>query len=158
MKKTNVCDAVCEIVTPIAEKNGCEIYDIEFKKEGSEYFLRIYIDAKIKDRSASLDQCEAISRELSEALDKADPIEQAYMLEVSTPGIDRHLKTDAHFKRYIGSKVDIGLYKALNGSKRITAVLKDFENGVITAEMPDGDFQINLSETTSVRLSLEGIF
>lgn len=158
MKKNDVCETVSQIVTPIAEKNGCEIYDIEFKKEGSEYFLRVYIDVADEDRSASLNECEAISRELSEALDKADPIEQAYMLEVSTPGIDRHLNKEAHFKRYIGSKVDIGLYKALNGSKRITAVLKNFENGVMTMETPDGDFQINLSETTSVRLSLEGIF
>lgn len=158
MKKTDVCNTVSEIVAPIAEKNGCKIYDIEFKKEGGDYFLRVFIDAADERKSASLDECEAISRELSEALDKNDPIDRAYMLEVSTPGIDRHLKTEEHFKSFIGSKVDIGLYKAINGSKRITAVLKGFEGGLITAENAEGVFQIKQSDTTSVRISLEGIF
>jgi len=158
MKKTNVCEAVSEIARPIAERNGCQIYDIEFKKEGGDYFLRVFIDTADRTRSASLDECESISRELSDALDSADPIEQAYMLEVSTPGIDRHLKTEEHFAMFAGSKIDIGLYKAVNGTKRITGVLKSFENGIITAETPEGDFQIDQSETTSVRLSLEGIF
>lgn len=155
MKKTNVCATVEELVTPIAQKNGCTVYDVEFKKEGSDYYLRVFIDMADQEKNVSLEECEAVSRELSDALDSADPIEQAYMLEVSSPGIDRHLKKPEHFLKYIGSEVDIGLYKAVDGSKRITAVLKAFDNGVITAETESGEITLNQSETTSVRLSIK---
>lgn len=155
MKKTNVCAIVEELATPIAQKNGCAIYDVEFKKEGSDYYLRVFIDRTDSSESVSLNECEAVSRELSDALDSADPIEQAYMLEVSSPGIDRHLRKNEHFQSYIGREIDIGLYKAIDGSKRITAVLKAFDEGVITAETESGDLKINQSETTSVRLNFK---
>ena len=155
MKKTNVCAVVEDLVTPIAQKNGCTVYDVEFKKEGSDYYLRVFIDMADQEKNVSLEECEAVSRELSDALDSADPIEQAYMLEVSSPGIDRHLRKPEHFSRYIGSEVEIGLYKAVDGSKRITAILKAFDNGVITAETESGKITLNQSETTSVRLSIK---
>lgn len=158
MKKSNVCAAVYELAVPIAAQNGCEIYDIEFKKEGSDYYLRIFIDMADADRSVSLDECEAVSRALSEALDKADPIEQAYMLEVSSPGLDRALKTAEHFAKFMGSKVDIGLYKAVNGTKVVTGTLVSFEDGIIALDTDSGDFTIRQSETTYVKLSLDGIF
>jgi len=158
MKKADIETAIAQIVSPIAEANGCTIYDIEFKKEGSEYFLRVYIDTAKGEGSASLDDCEAISRALSDELDKADPIEQAYMLEVSTPGIDRLLRKEEHFMRFIGSKVDVGLYKAIDGTKCITGTLKGFADGIITIELPKGDFSISQAETTWVKLSLEGLF
>lgn len=158
MKKSNVCAAVAELAAPIAAANGCEVYDIEFVKEGSDYYLRIFLDMIDAERSVSLDECEAVSRALSEALDKADPIEQAYMLEVSSPGLDRAIKTAEHFAKFIGSKVDIGLYKAVNGVKVITGVLTSFDDGVITIETETGEFSIPQKETTSVRLSLDGIF
>ncbi len=158
MRKADVCETIEKIVTPIAKKSNCAVYDIEFVKEGSDYFLRVFIDTASGEGSASLDDCEAISRELSDELDKADPIDKAYMLEVSTPGIDRVLRKDEHFARFIGSKVDIGLYKAIDGAKCLTGTLKGFEDGVVTVELAKGDFSIKLAETTSVRLSLEGLF
>ena len=158
MKKSNVCAAVADLAAPIAEANGCEIYDIEFVKEGSDYYLRVFIDMADSERSVSLDECEAVSRALSDVLDKADPIEQAYMLEVSSPGLDRALKTPEHFAKFIGSKVDIGLYKAVNGAKVITGNLVSFEDKTITLDLNGESFTIAQAETTYVKLSLEGIF
>lgn len=158
MKKSNVCAFVAELAAPIAASNGCEIYDIEFQKEGSDYYLRVFIDMIDAQRSVSLDECEAVSRALSDALDKADPIEQAYMLEVSSPGLDRALKTPEHFAKFIGSKVDIGLYKSVNGAKVITGNLVSFEDKTITLDVNGESFTIAQAETTYVKLSLEGIF
>ncbi len=158
MKKSDVCAAVHELAAPIAAAAGCVIYDIEFVKEGSDYYLRVYLDMSDSERSVSLDECEAVSRALSDALDSADPIEQAYMLEVSSPGLDRALKTDAHFARFMGSKVDIGLYKPVDGSKIITGTLSAYEDGVITLLTHGGEFTIARKETTYVKLSLEDIF
>jgi len=158
MKKTDVCAEILKLAAPIADENGCEIYDIEFKKEGGEYYLRIFLDMKDAERNVSLDECEAVSRALSDVLDVSDPIEQAYMLEVSSPGLDRALKTAEHFAKFIGSKVDIGLYKSVNGSKIVTGDLKSFEDGIITLETDGGEFTIAQRETTYVKLSLDGIF
>lgn len=113
---------------------------------------------KDAERNVSLDECEAVSRALSDVLDVSDPIEQAYMLEVSSPGLDRALKTAEHFAKFIGSKVDIGLYKSVNGSKIVTGDLKSFEDGIITLETDGGEFTIAQRETTYVKLSLDGIF
>ena len=158
MKKSDVVSAVMALANPIAEANGCTIYDIEFKKEGSDYYLRICLDMAEEGKSVSLNECEAVSRALSDALDKADPIEQAYMLEVSSPGLDRALRTAEHFARFIGTKVDIGLYKAVNGAKIVTGTLISFEDNIITLETDGGEFSIPQAETTSVKLSLDGIF
>ena len=120
------------LAEPIAKERGCYIYDVEFVKEGGAYFLRIFAD---RDGGIDLDECEAISRALSTKLDEADPIKQNYYLEVSSPGIERKLKTKEHFDRYIGEVIDIGLYKQVNGSRQLSGVLVGFDGGVITAEV-----------------------
>ncbi len=141
-----------ELAEPIAKECGCFIYDVEFVKEGGIYFLRVYAD---KDGGISLDECEKISRALSEALDKRDPIKENYYLEVSSPGIERKLKTPEHFERYIGETVDVGLYKAIGGSKQITAELAGFNDGVISLKMADETLEIPQKETTVVKLHFE---
>lgn len=158
MKKSDVVSAVNALVTPIAAANGCTVYDIEFKKEGSDYYLRIFLDMAEEERSVSLNECEAVSRALSDALDKEDPIDVAYMLEVSSPGLDRALRTAEHFARFIGTKVDVGLYKAVNGAKIVSGTLVSFADGIITLQTDGGEFTIPQSETTSVKLCLDGIF
>lgn len=158
MKKADICKAVYELASPIADKNGCEIYDLEFKKEGGDYFLRVFLDVKSGGRSVSLDECEAVSRELSDALDATDPIDGEYILEVSSPGLDRALRTEEHFKKFIGSKIDIGFYKAVNGAKTLTCRLTGFSDGVISADDGGEAVSFKLSETTFVKLSLDGIF
>ncbi len=140
------------LAEPIAKDEGCYIYDAEFVKEGGLCFLRIYID---KDGGVDLDICEKVSRALSEKLDEKDPIKQNYYLEVSSPGIERKLKTKEHFERYMGETVDIGLYKAVNKSKTLTGCLKGFSEGIITVSVNDEDFKISQKETTYVKLHFD---
>ena len=102
-----------------------------------------------------MDECEAVSRKLSEVLDKADPIPQNYYLEVASPGIERKLKTDAHFERYMGEMVDVGLYKAVNGSKLVTGKLKGYDGEKIQVEVGEKTMEFSLKETTVVHLHFD---
>lgn len=142
-----------ELAEPIVKECGCFIYDVEFVREGGVYFLRVYAD---KDGGISLDECEEISRALSKKLDVADPIKQNYYLEVSSPGIERKLKQPEHFKKYLGETVDVGLYKAINGTKQLTAVLSGYEDGVIRLNLPSGEeVEIPQKETTVVKIHFD---
>jgi len=141
-----------ELAEPIAKENGCFIYDVEFVKEGSLKFLRIYAD---KEGGISLDECELISRALSEVLDKKDPIKENYYLEVSSPGIERKLKTPEHFKRYIGEKIDLSFYKALNGSKQLCCTLINYENNVLKIESEDYSGEISINDISTAKLHFE---
>lgn len=144
--------AVWQHAEPIAAESGFYIYDIEYIKEGGLWFLRVYID---KDGGITMDECEAFSRTLSDTLDEADPISGNYYLEVSSPGIERRLKTEAHFRRYIGSVIDISLYKAVNGSKLITGILKKYENNEITVEADGEDILLPLSSVSKANLHFD---
>lgn len=142
---------VLDMVKPIAENNGCFIYDVEYVKEGGNWFLRIYAD---REGGITIDECETISREISTELDKKDPISQNYFLEVSSPGIERKLRQGEHFEMYKGSLVDIGLYKALNGSKTLCGELVGLDGDEVIVKAEE-EMRIKLSETTSVRIHFE---
>jgi len=114
MSKKRIDELITEMAMPITEKHGYELVDVEFIKEGSNWYLRIYID---KPEGISLDDCQAVSQDVSAELDKADPIEQAYFLEVSSPGLDRPLKKDHDFVKYAGELVEVKTYKAIDGTK-----------------------------------------
>jgi len=144
---------VYDIVKPIAEENDAYVYDVEYVKEGGFWFLKVYVDKE--ECPITLDECEVISRRLSEELDRDDFITQNYYLEVASPGIDRKLKTKEHFDRYIGELVDIGLYKAVNGSKNITGELLGFEDKTISVEIDGEKMELAQSETTFVKLHFE---
>lgn len=141
-----------DIAEPIAKENGCFIYDVEFVKEGGLYFLRIYVD---RDGGIDLDACEVISRAVSEKLDEENPISQNYYLEVSSPGVERKLKTAEHFNRYIGEKIDIGLYKAINGRKSLCAVLNGYDGENIIISANGEELVIPQKQTTQVRLHFD---
>lgn len=141
-----------ELAEPVALEFGCYIYDIEYVKEGSLKYLRIFAD---KQGGINIEECEKISRALSEILDEKDPIKENYILEVSSPGIERKLKYEKHFADNMGKPVDIGLYKAVDGSKQLTGTLKAFENGIITIEEDGKVFEINQNETTYVKIHFE---
>lgn len=117
------------LLLPIAEANGVEIYDIEYVKEGSDWYLRAYID---KPEGVNIVDCENVSRALSEVLDREDFIQEAYILEVSSPGLGRTLKKDKHLEKSIGKEVDIRLYKPMDGSKEFTGTLVRFDKESIT--------------------------
>ena len=129
-----------EIVQPIVDAKNFEIVDIEYVKEAGEYYLRVYLD---KEGGISLSDCEVVSRELSEILDKKDPIKDNYFLEVSSPGLDRPLKKDKDFERYKGRDVEIKLYKPMNGSKQfegeLVGLTEDNNIKVIIRKMIQGN-------------------
>lgn len=140
------------LLQPIVAACGVEIYDVEYVKEGSDYYLRAYID---KPEGVSIVDCENVSRALSDALDREDFIPDAYILEVSSPGLGRTLKKDRHLANSIGRDVEIKLYKPLDGTKEYAGALKAFDekNIVITGENGDRSFARN--DIAVVRLALD---
>ena len=141
-----------EMLVPIAEKVGVRIYDVEYVKEGSDYYLRAYID---KDDGVTIDECEAVSRALSDELDKNDFIADAYILEVSSPGLGRTLKKDRHLEYSLGEEVEIKLYKPIDGTKDYEGTLKSFDKDSITLATPDRDFTFLRKDIAVVRLKLD---
>ncbi|MBD5463136.1 MAG: ribosome maturation factor RimP [Lachnospiraceae bacterium] len=155
-KRENYETRTEELLRPIAEANGVEIYDVEYVKEGSEWYLRCYID---KEEGVNINDCEAVSRALSDELDKVDFIEDAYILEVSSPGLGRQLKKDKHFQKSLLSEVDVKCYKPINGSKDFTGILKAFDENTLTLEMDSGkekeDVTFNRKDIAAVKLTLD---
>ena len=144
-----VTELTAGLAAPIVEAAGCSLWDVEYVKEAGEWFLRIYID---KEGGVSINDCEAVSRPLSDALDEADPIEGSYTLEVSSVGADRVLKKPEHFAQFTGSEVDVKLYRAREGLKELTGVLKGYDNGNVTVELPGGDVTLEKKDVAQVRL------
>lgn len=124
-----------ELITPIIEANHFELVDMEYVKEGSNWYLRAYID---KDGGITVDDCELVSRAFSDLLDKEDFIEDSYILEVSSPGLGRPLKKDKDFKRNIGNEVELRLYKAVNKVKEDVGILTAYDKDTVTIEHEDG--------------------
>ncbi len=156
MADKKLTETIFELANPIALENRCFVDDVEFKKEGSEYVLRVIID--VDDESGekvSIDMCENVSRKLSDVLDEKDPIEKAYMLEVSSPGIDRELKKEKDFIRFSGRDVDVKLYRAKDGQKVISGKLTNYlPDGTVTVESDGKNIEIAKAEYASVRLSV----
>lgn len=125
-----------ELLLPIVEEYRFELVDVEYVKEGSNWYLRAYID---KPGGITVDDCEVVSRRLSDLLDEKDFIEEAYILEVSSPGLGRPLKKDKDFARSIGEEVEIRTYKAIDHEKEFTGVLKSFDKDTIVIELEDNE-------------------
>ena len=112
--KRDVQQVITELATPIVEGLNYELVDVEFIKEGTNWYLRVYID---KPAGISIDDCQVVSEKMSEILDEKDPIEQFYYLEVSSPGLERPLKTERDFIKYKGELVEVKLFKPIDGKK-----------------------------------------
>lgn len=151
MAKVKITDLVEKEAEAYLEENNLELYLTEYVKEGKDWFLRIYID---KEGGVNIQDCEDFSRFISERLDALDPIERNYYLEVSSPGMDRPLVKDSHYEKYSGSQVDINLYKAVNGSKQLTGILKGLEDDRIAVEVDGETLLLERSAVTRVRLSV----
>ncbi len=141
-----------ELVTPLIEQNNFELVDIEYVKEGSNWYLRVYID---KPGGINVDDCELISRALSDKLDEEDFIDDAYILEVSSPGLGRPLKKDKDFERSLGEDVEIKLYKMKDGTKDYRGFLKSYNKEEIVIEDNDEEITFKRSEIALVRLALD---
>lgn len=124
-----------QLLQPMMEEHQFELVDVEYVKEGGTWYLRAYID---KPDGITINDCEVISRALSDKLDEEDFIEDSYVLEVSSPGLGRPLKKEKDFQRSIGEAVEIKLYKPQDGTKEYTGILKEFDKDTVTIEKEDG--------------------
>ena len=142
-----------ELLLPIIEKNQFELVDVEYVKEGSNWYLRAYID---KPGGITVDDCEVVSRALSELLDQNDFIEDSYILEVSSPGLGRPLKKEKDFQRSLGEEVEIRTYRAINRQKEFVGVLKGYDKESVTIEYEDETEQTFLkSDIALIRLAFD---
>ena len=149
-----VSDLTAELAGPIAAENGCTLWDVEYVKEAGDWYLRVYID---KADGVSINDCEAVSRPLSDALDEADPIEGSYTLEVGSAGAERALKRPEDFQRFLGSPVLVKLYRSRDGRKEFAGVLKAYDeaSGDVTVTVGQTDLVFPKKETALVRLRVE---
>ena len=149
-KGGNTVKTVWQIAEPLAKELGLEIWDIRFEKEGADWFLRIFID---KDGGVSIDDCVDMSHAIDKPLDDADPIEQSYCLEVCSPGVERELKRDEHFMKFIGEAVMVKLIRPLEGKREYNGILASYDNGSFELRLEDGTgLMINKKETSYVKL------
>lgn len=151
LKKNALIEKIEELIEPIISELLYELYYVEYIKENGEFYLRIYIDKK--DDRISLDDCVAVSRRVSEILDVEDPIKDAYYLEVSSPGLNRGLYKEEHFKMFIGKEVLIKLTSSINGTKSVKGILKDvLEDSIII----DSEAEVEILKDKIKSANLEG--
>ena len=141
-----------KLLVPIAEKYGVEIYDVEYVKEGSDWYLRAYID---KPEGVNINDCENVSRALSDVLDAEDYIEDAYILEVSSPGLGRTLKKDRHLEKSLGEEVEIRTYKPIDKQKEFAGILKAYDKDTITIEEDSEERVFARADIALIRLAFD---
>ncbi len=153
MSKANDYEAkTLELIMPILDENEFELYDIEYVKEGADYYLRAYID---KPGGITIDDIVIVTRAMNEKLDELDFIKDPYIFEVSSPGLGRALKKDKHLESAIGQDVDIKTYKPVNGAKEFCGTLIAFDKDSITVEFDDGNEVFNRADIASIKLSID---
>lgn len=140
------------LLKPIAERAGVNIYDVEYVKEGSEWYLRAYID---KPGGVDINDCVDVNRALSDALDAEDFVEDSYTLEVSSPGLGRTLKKDRHLQNSLGEEVEIKTYKPIEKVKDFSGILKSFDSESITISSEEGERRFLRSEIAIIKLALD---
>ena len=143
MIKKNIVGTVTELISPVAEEMDIILWDVEFVKEGAKKILRITIDS---EEGIDINLCEKFHRTIDPMLDEADPIDESYYLEVTSPGIEREIKTDAHIYMCEGEKVEVKLYAPQNGSKSFTGILvglNDENRVIITINGENVEFEKN---------------
>lgn len=148
----SVVELVTELAEPVVTRNGCVLWDVEFVKEAGQRYLRVYID---NDEGVTIDQCEAVSRELEKLIDEADPIEDSYIFEVSSAGAERVLKRPSDFEKFLGSNVAVKLYAAKNGRKEYVGTLTGYYDGDVEIETGGKTLQFKKSEIANTRLRID---
>lgn len=149
LKMSKITDTVWKLAEPIAAENGCEIWDVEYVREAGSWYLRLYID---KDGGVSINDCENVSRAMDPVLDEKDPIPGSYIFEVSSAGAERALKRPGDFEKFIGSNVEVKLYKARNNLKEYIGILKGYDDGAVIIEFKGEDIRFEKAEVAHVRL------
>ena len=146
---SKITDAVTRLAAPLAEELGLELWDVEYVREAGQWFLRVYID---KEGGVSINDCEALSRALDPVLDEADPIPDSYVFEVSSAGAERELKRPGDFERFMGSPVEVRLYRPFEGSKTWTGRLAGYEDGAVRLESAGKEILFDKAQVAMVRL------
>ena len=144
-----VTELVAQLAAPAIEAQGCELWDVEYVREAGQWYLRLYLD---KDGGVDINDCEAVSRVVSDLLDEADPIEGSYVFEVSSAGADRVLKKEEHFAQFQGSEVEVKLYRAKDGRKDYVGLLQSNVDGDVTLDVGGTPITFEKKEIALVRL------
>ena len=147
-----ITDQVRQFAEPVVRAQGCTLWDVEYVREGGEWFLRLYID---KDGGVGINDCEAVSRAVDPILDERDPIPDSYHFEVSSAGLDRPLRRPEHFAWSMGKAVEVRLYRPRDGAKEFTGTLEGYDNGRVTIAAGAGPMVFEKSEVALVRLYVE---
>lgn len=148
-KGKNTAQLCAELAQPLADELELLLWDVRFEKEGGTWFLRYFID---REGGVTIDDCERFSRAVDPLLDAADPIEQSYCLEVSSPGIERTLTKPWHFERYLGRPVLARLIRARGGLRELSGVLLSYRDGTAVLRTPDGEAAVSKGEAAHIRL------
>ena len=141
-----------ELIVPILDAKGFELVDVEYVKEGQDYFLRAYID---KPGGITIDDCVAVSREMNVLLDELDYVDGAYTFEVSSPGLGRPLKKPRDYERSMGEEVEIRTDKAMDGSKEFYGILKAYDDATVTIQSEEEEITFNKSDIALIRLAFD---
>ena len=147
-----VTEQVAQFAEPVVRAHGCTLWDVEYVREGGEWFLRLYID---KVGGVDISDCEAVSRAVDPILDEKDPIPDSYNFEVCSAGLERQLKRPSDFEQFMGSAVTVKLFKAVNGAKEYAGTLTGYNDGAVTIEAAGTTYTFQKNEVAQVRLRVE---
>ena len=146
-----ITELVAEVAAPVAQEQGCTLWDVEYVREAGQWYLRLYLD---KDGGVDILDCENVSRKVSDLLDEIDPIEGSYIFEVSSAGAARQLKRPSDFEKFMGSPVLLQTYQNRDGRKEFAGVLKGYDGGAVVLEMGTQELRFEKNEVAMVRLRI----
>ena len=146
---SRLTDKIAEIARPVVEEEGCSLWDVEYVREAGTWYLRVFID---RDGGVSIDDCERVSRRLDPILDEEDPIPDSYVFEVGSAGADRELKRPGDFEQFMGSEVEVKLYRPVDGSKHYTGTLSGYEAGAVSLTVGEKTLRFLKEQVAQVRL------
>ncbi len=146
---SKLTDKIAEIARPVVEEEGCSLWDVEYVREAGTWYLRVFIE---RDGGVSIDDCERVSRRLDPILDEEDPIPDSYIFEVGSAGADRELKRPRDFEQFMGSEVEVKLYRPVDGSKHYTGTLTGYEDGSVSLSVGEKTLRFPKEQVAQVRL------
>ena len=146
---TKMEKSIYDLSLPIVNELGYKLYDVMYVKEGKEYYLRIFID---HENGIDLDDCEKVSNRISDMLDEVDPISTQYNLEVSSCGLERHLREIEHYEAAIGKNVELKFFKAIDGLKQVEGILKMVKENAIIIETDEKEFEVKIDDVSSAKI------
>lgn len=152
MAKGSVAESIEELVTPVIHENRLELVDVEYKKEGKNWFLRIYID---KEGGVTVDDCTRVSREIEDLIDVEEVVPSSYVLEVSSPGLDRPLKREKDFLRFKGKRAHVTTYTPIHEQKSFKGTIRDFQDDTLFLDIDSQPVEIPKSQIAKARLEIE---